>query len=201
MKITIYTATIVFLVCSLLGLASFRSLEKVPPKGSSYAAAISKSNRKGSLVESFYADALSEDKNLENLDKEVRLELQSYKILGAQDFLVEYQNYKQLIANYYAQANQVSLSIADSVLKENVLKMLEKSAIKFRNASLKQDNLVSIIHQNKQKISDLSVVLKLAKSLDAMEQYQKENLPVEEFFGAKTESQDLLITKLNQELN
>ena len=124
------------------------------------------------LIDQLYAGLIKDDIELKKLDAEIQ---QSFS--KSYDSRKELNNYDAKSKTYYADAHHNIEDIKDSVLKNKLLKMIEKSSGAYGLQQAKLQELSKEIDSNNASITDYYTFLKTIVTLPIIEKYQKENLP------------------------
>jgi hypothetical protein len=97
---------------------------------------------------------------------------------------------------YYQSAGYKAKNIGDSLLAQEMRKMIETSenAYAIKTQSLKV--LMERIEKNKTSIIDYSNMLKLVKTLPLIEKYQQDNLPGEKNYRQLIKEQEELLREI-----
>jgi hypothetical protein len=146
------------------------------------------SRKYGDLVEQLYQEMVDKTPELASLEKD-------YSAIPPQSMSLkeEYNKYNNKSENYYSTANAKTSAIADSVLREKVVSILEAHASQYalKNAELR--SMMKQIDNQNVSLNDHHQVLKIFTTLAMMEDYQDQNKldqgPFEKLMQAQ---QDLL---------
>ncbi|MFN8265082.1 MAG: hypothetical protein U0T11_03360 [Chitinophagaceae bacterium] len=141
------------------------------------------------LVEELYAELVSQNADLKQLEKTID-SLKSEQ----SELKLAFNTFDGKNKNYYETANNHIQKIKDSVLANKVKQLITNSLKKY-NASVKLNNeLLSTIENKTLTINDLHVVIKIMKTLPLIEQYQKESKPDPNLLKEFIKTQEKLIT-------
>lgn len=151
-----------------------------------------KSSYRGSLLEQLYAETLKKDSSLKSLEEQIQHEINS-PIEAIQNF----ETYNNYSGNYYSTALSYAESIKDSLLKNQLLIQLDKSEKEYKKSVQANTQTIEKINQNREKIRDLHMILKIVKTLSIIEEYQKINKPEASDFDKSLEKQLKFIQILN----
>jgi hypothetical protein len=134
---------------------------------------ISINKRRGeSLMNELYTDLVKKDPQLKKLEDQL-----AHFNEGISDSLAKFNSYNAKSNEYYGSANQSLADISDTVLRAEVASVLAGSKAKYMDKVSKFITLNAHIDSNKIKIADYYAVLKVAASLDVIEQYQDKQMP------------------------
>ena len=131
----------------------------------------------GDLVESLYnelAEKTTALKELENkIDKLSRSEGDSTEVFAKF-------NTKNNV--YYSATDRHIEQIKDTLLRDNVKKLIAGSLAKYNTSTSRYTALLNTIETKNIILSDLHSILKIIKTLPLIEKYQKDNLPTTKSF-------------------
>ena len=120
------------------------------------------------LVHSLYNELLEKTPELKQLENEidniVQNKIDSTKLFGS---------FNGKNQAYYQSANGHVEKIKDSVLKNKMKLVLENGLAKYNSSILAHTNLLKTIDTQQLSISDLHTVLKITRTMQLIEKYQK----------------------------
>ena len=105
----------------------------------------------------------------------------------------EYDNKSQM---YYQSAGYKAKNIGDSLLAQEMRKMIETSENEYKVKTQSLKVLMERIEKNKTSIIDYSNMLKLVKTLPLIEKYQQDNLPGEKNYRQLIKEQEELLREI-----
>jgi hypothetical protein len=126
----------------------------------------------GDLVENLYSELLDKDPRLKNLEDKIQ-ELSESK----DDSTRLFDEYNSKNQNYYSSANGHADQLSDSLLKEKIKMLISNSLANYNSSIAKHNALLMRIDSQNTTLSDLHIILKIAKTLPLIENYQEVNLP------------------------
>ncbi|WP_395973705.1 hypothetical protein [Chryseobacterium cucumeris] len=138
------------------------------------------------IFNGIYDEKIKNDKEIKKVDEKISLmQEDAHKMQGI---------YSSLISNsedYYLIAKNEAKSINDSVLRKEMIKLIEESSDKYYQKVQKIKDLKHKINRNKQSIYSLYAAFKIRKTLPEIEKYQKAH-------PLKTDSLNQFINKQNK---
>lgn len=132
---------------------------------------ISKRGRED-LIENLYADAVSKDSALKQLDESIN-EIRDGKI----DSLKKFDIYEEKNQDYFFSANYHVKEIKDSLLRKSLTALIAKNLEEYNNKVSSHRKLVKTINAKMVSLNDLELALKISRTFPLIKKYQKENLP------------------------
>ena len=127
--------------------------------------------RSGDLVESLYTELVEKTPELKKLGRAIDdLERK------VRDSSEVFDTYDAKNKSYYAAAKIHLSQIRDSVLRDRINILIEKSLTHYESSTQANKALIRAIGEKKSDLSDLHTVLKISRTLPLMEKFQKENL-------------------------
>lgn len=124
------------------------------------------------LVDNLYDELEEKNPALKSLATEARL-LEKLK----QDSTRHYLQFVSKNMAYYAAAIRQSGSIKDSILRKQVIAIMDSSRNDFNGQLEGHQSLVKYLDSAKTLLADHLIVLKLIKTMDLMEDYQQKQMP------------------------
>lgn len=140
------------------------------------------------LVSLLYKDLVEKSAELQGLENDI-------ENLNSNDSLDEYYKYDIKSKDYYLSSLNISEEINDSVLKNKVIALIEKSKINYSAKTKELNEIMSKIKDKNKSIDDYHNVLKIVLTLPIIEKYQLQNLPKEEKYIKVIKKQDSIIEK------
>ncbi|QBA21733.1 hypothetical protein EU348_11215 [Chryseobacterium indologenes] len=138
------------------------------------------------IFNGIYDEKIKNDKEIKKVDEKISLmQEDAHKMQGI---------YSSLISNsedYYLIAKNEAKSINDSVLRKEMIKLIEESSDKYYQKVQKIKDLKHKINRNKQSIYSLYAAFKIRKTLPEIEKYQNAH-------PLKTDSLNQFINKQNK---
>jgi len=99
--------------------------------------------------------------------------------------------------NYYSAANNKAGYITDSLLRNSIKEIIEKSKNQYANNSAGLNALLKQISQNGTSLHDHHEALKIVMTLPVIEKYQKENFPDADNYKELVKEQEKLIEQMD----
>lgn len=138
------------------------------------------------IFNGIYDEKIKNDKEIKKVDEKISLmQEDAHKMQGI---------YSSVISNsedYYLIAKNEAKSINDSVLRKEMIKLIEESSDEYYQKIQKIKDLKHKINRNKQSIYSLYAAFKIRKTIPEIEKYQKAH-------PLKTDSFNQFINKQNQ---
>ncbi|MBD8081546.1 hypothetical protein [Chryseobacterium caseinilyticum] len=144
---------------------------------------------KGNLVLNIYSEMLKNDKKLQNLEQQIENVYKNTDVV-----ISEYENIINKSDSYYNDAEQLTRSVTDSLVKKKIEKEIKFSSEKYDLKTKKIKDLIVQINKNTSVIQDQHTIIKIRKTLPEIEKYQNAH-------PLKTDSLENFINKQNQLLN
>ena len=148
------------------------------------------SNPRDPLIEKIYYKLIENDPQLKKLDENIN-ELNNENI----DYNRNLNSILQKPEDYYSDAKNRTKSLRDSLLKKEITKLIELSEKKFRNHTFSLNEKMKNTRLNYFTINDLYNVLKIKKTLPAIEEFQK-TIPDNQKIDSIIKEQEKLIKEL-----
>lgn len=149
---------------------------------------------KGSnLLDAIYYESIKNDEKLKQIDEKINLiEKQSRELISQKDEIINKSS------EYYSDADLEARSINDSILRKQILSLLENSSEKY-NLKLKSiKNAIVQIKANNNKMENFYSAFKIKRTLPEIEKFQKQNPISEDDLNKLIKQQELLIENVNQ---
>lgn len=124
------------------------------------------------LIDNLYAEILAKDLALKKVDDNIK-EIEN----GKSDSLKKFNSYDEKNQDYFVSANAHVKEINDSVLRKTLTALIAKNMEAYKVRTLQYKKLASSIDTKTSSLNDLSLALKISRTLPLIEKYQKENLP------------------------
>jgi len=126
----------------------------------------------GDLIEGLYSELLDKDKNLKNLENEIKALSESKG-----DTTESFDNFDNKNKSYYSSANSHIDQLSDSLLKEEMRTIIKNNLANYNLLVARHNQLLNIIETKSTTLNDLHIVLKITKTIPVIDKYQKDNLP------------------------
>ncbi len=139
---------------------------------SSSEAIFSKRSYPDDLVESLYSELTDKTPELKDLEEMIS-KLEDQK----SDSVESFKKFDQKNTSYYNSANQHLQQIKDSLIRKKIKSIIDSSLSAYNSKTRRYKNLISTLYLKEINLEDLHIVLKLVKTLQLIEKYQKENIP------------------------
>ncbi|WP_426327492.1 hypothetical protein [Pedobacter sp. R-06] len=124
------------------------------------------------LIDNLYAEIIAKDLVLKKVDDNIR-EIED----GKNDSLKKFNSYDEKNQDYFFSANAHVKEIQDSVLRKTLTALIAKNMEAYKVRTLQYKKLARSIDTKTSSLNDLSLALKISRTLPLIEKYQKENLP------------------------
>lgn len=147
---------------------------------------IKRMSKSQDILNGIYSELLKNDKELQKLDEKINSIQKDGKIIK--------NIYSDIVSNsddYYLLAKNSAKSIQDSILRKEILGLVENSSDKFNVKKNKLEELKKQVRLNNNRIFSFYQALKIRRTLPEIEKYQKAN-------PLKSDSLSLFINKQNQ---
>ncbi|HEY8915042.1 MAG TPA: hypothetical protein VIM87_01360 [Chitinophaga sp.] len=128
--------------------------------------------RGGDLVESLYDELICKNSDLKSLEDKLKA-LRT----GRHDSVKVFNRFNDKNEIYYNAADQHVEGIKDSVLRDKIKVLVAGSLKKYQGLTAGHNELLKAIETKNLTLADLYTVLKVVKTLQVMETYQRDNLP------------------------
>lgn len=147
------------------------------------------SSREPDLVHQIYNEIIKNDKALQVLDHKVN---DIYN--KTNEAVSEYESIINKSEAYYNDAESLAKSVADSISKKEIEKVIKISSEKYKLKTKQTKDIIEKINKNRETIRDTYIIFKIRKTLPEIEKYQNAH-------PLKTDSLENFIKKQNQLLN
>ncbi|MCS3528883.1 hypothetical protein [Chryseobacterium sp. JUb7] len=147
------------------------------------------SSREPDLVHQIYNEIIKNDKALQVLDHKVN---DIYN--KTNEAVSEYESIINKSDTYYNDAESLAKSVADSISKKEIEKVIKTSSEKYKLKTKQTKDIIEKINKNRETIRDTYIIFKIRKTLPEIEKYQNAH-------PLKTDSLENFIKKQNQLLN
>jgi hypothetical protein len=149
-----------------------------------------------SILEGIY-DKLEESRpDLKNLNDKMK-ELSNFN----ENFLDEHSTYEEKSSIYYNNADLLVNSIQDSILRTQMMDILNLSKSNYSKNHSNLDMQISNFNSQKLKIEDMYKSIKLINTLPLIEEYQRKNMEIhEKNYKEMIEKQSKIIKDLENSL-
>lgn len=129
-------------------------------------------SRGANLVDELYEELLQKDKNLQQIAQQLDQLKQE-----AVDSTQQYTAYNSRNTAYYSGAQYNLQQVADTLLRQRVLQLLQKSQGYYELRTKKHKQLLDSLRLAAATAADLQVILKVTQTLPLIEAYQDKMLP------------------------
>ncbi|MBP1224878.1 hypothetical protein [Flavobacterium sp. 1355] len=143
------------------------------------------------LSEELYQELVTQNAELKKLETEL-------ENFNTADTLNIYSHYNGKSEDYYSSATMHANSIKDSILKNKMIALLEKSNEKYNQKTTEVNELIKTINKNQRDIRDYHNALKIILTIPIIEKYQIENLPKKSPFEKLIDNQKILLDKIKK---
>lgn len=149
--------------------------------------------RGSNLLDAIYYESIKNDEKLKQIDEKINLiEKQSRELISQKDEIINKSN------EYYSDADLEAKSINDSILRRQILSLLQNSSEKY-NLKLKSiKNAIAQIKANNNKMENFYSAFKIKRTLPEIEKFQKQNPISEDDLNKLIKQQELLIENVKQ---
>ena len=147
------------------------------------------SSRNENMVYQIYSELMKNDKNLQILDEKItKTDEKTEKVTS------QYNDVIGKNETYYTDANALTRYINDTVLKQEINKVIKTSAEKYQLKTKRIKDLLEEVNKNRVKLHNQYVIFQIKKTLPEIEKYQSAH-------PLKTDSLENFINKQNQLMN
>jgi hypothetical protein len=147
------------------------------------------SSRNENMVYQIYSELMKNDKNLQILDEKItKTDEKTEKVTS------QYNDVIGKTETYYTDANALTRAINDTVLKQEINKVIKTSAEKYQLKTKRIKDLLEEVNKNRVKLHNQYVIFQIKKTLPEIEKYQSAH-------PLKTDSLENFINKQNQLMN
>lgn len=148
------------------------------------------------LVEKLYKEEVEKNAELQKLEKDLGCYPDSLR--KTTDVFNKY-NYKS--TDYYLTAQEKLNSVKDSLLRQRIIAIVEKSNKNYEAKNAGIVTLIKTIEKNNSSIQDQHTVLKVLITLPLIEKYQDSQRPDKKVFEKQTHEQETLLKKIESTTN
>lgn len=127
---------------------------------------------KKAIIDQLFIEAIENDIKLKTLYEEL-ITINAAKHNALEDFNA----YRTNTLNYFSEANRLSTSLNDEVLKKRAMEMLHLMQDSYTESISELKSKEDIIDEYEAEVNDRHTLLKLITSMQMMEDYQSRNLP------------------------
>ncbi len=124
------------------------------------------------LVEQLYREQVEKSKELQDIEKDIRVVINS-KV----DSLAALLSFDTKNKNYYLAAGTKIKSISDSALRSNITALLNASSVAYEKKSAESTSLIELLEKKIIPLEDYHILLKIKQTLPLLEKYQEKNQP------------------------
>jgi len=142
------------------------------------------------LLENLYDELEERSEELQQLEAEME---QLQKMTG--DSISLFNRYDNKSQVFYDAAIKHAATIQDSLLRKRMQNMIDSSMMSYKRLIASDTLLTQQIFKSQASLKDLYTILKIAKTLPIMEQYQKDYLPADSMWQSLLRRYDALLTK------
>jgi len=148
-------------------------------------------SRQSNAVDKFYEDIVDKSAELQTIETDYK-EIKTLK----EKLTNEFDDYNQVSKQYYKDAVQVSNSISDTMLRRKMNGLIAKSQLNYSAKISSHESAILKYNKNELVLADYHRVLKLVKTIPAIEMYQNTNKPALAPFESLSKSQLGLLEKI-----
>ena len=142
-------------------------------------------------VDFYYQEALEKSPELKELEKEIK-DINSRQF----DLEREFSAYHYKSKEYYNDASLEANRILDTTLKRKMYQLISTSSVNYNSSVSSILANLATFKENEHKISDYYTVLKLVKSMESIEKYQKTNKPYVKKYEDHIRDQNAAVEKI-----
>jgi hypothetical protein len=151
----------------------------------------SKQEGPGGLVEELFDELKDQTPALQQLEENID------RIKVMREVSIElFNKYDSKNNSYYGSAQIHFRSISDSLIRERVRAMINASLARYENMTTTNKDLLAILNKKDATVNDLYTVLKLTKSMEMIEKFQRQNLPSTKPLEKVNKEYDKVISQL-----
>ena len=144
------------------------------------------------LVEELYREKLKSTPVLQDIESSIRRLQESERAS-----LENYYEFKQKNEEYYSSAKRHISSLRDSSLKKQVEAIIEASLTGYNNKMKRLNDLVEILNNKNEPVSDRKTAMMVLVSLESMEKFQQNKLPATKAVESVINEYNTLIRKMD----
>jgi hypothetical protein len=148
-----------------------------------------KKSRNENMIDQIYYELIKDDNKLKALDDKINKSNQE-----ANAVISKYDKILQNSEAYYRDALSQSGSITDSLMKQDITKLITNSSDRYNLKIQNVKNLITLVNTNEEKMNNLYIIFKIKKTLPEIEKYQNAH-------PLKPDSLNNFINKQNKLLN
>ncbi|GAB4334663.1 MAG: hypothetical protein OHK0038_12000 [Flammeovirgaceae bacterium] len=188
---------ILFYIFLILGCADNKKIDNLPNEN-----LVERINSK-SFIRSSYTPNLVDEiyEKLEETRPDLKILNENLRELHKQNEtpLEEFRIYEKKSSMYYSNAEMISSTIQDSVLKKQMMDILQLSKLRYSQKHADLDALILSFNSQNAKIQDMYQSIKIINTLPLIEQYQMQNLENhQKNYKEMIEKQSIQIKKLEE---
>lgn len=147
------------------------------------------------LVEALFEEALKSDSTLRQLFEAIEAQHHAHA-----DTTERWQHYEQKNLQYYEDAKQHSERMSDTIARAEQLTLLRKSQERYEVDVRDARGLDSAYRHTRSSIADLQELVKVQRTLEMLERYQKEQRPHDATLRAEVERITALELRLRKQV-
>lgn len=132
-----------------------------------------KGTHRGSVVDKLYAEALENNKNLEQLDAKMN----DIYVNSLNTVENEYLNYKRTNNTYWTTIEDAVGNMSDSITKQSTMVLIEKMKRDYAQKLSSHENKMLQIRALQAKLKDQKILMKFLITQPMIEKYQDNELP------------------------
>jgi peptidoglycan hydrolase CwlO-like protein len=148
--------------------------------------------RSDDLVQALYEEVVSRSAELEDLEKQIEAIKKQWP-----DSSDAFKKFNEKNNSYYRSADKNIETIRDSVLRKRIRAMVTESRKHYADSITTWTNMDSLIVRRTAMVNDLHALLKIAKTLPLIEEFQKNNTPATKPGEEVIKNYDLLIARMD----
>lgn len=191
MKKILIASTLFLLIVSCSEKSENKPLENnvVDNVESSSSISLKSGRGNGNMVLDIYSELLKNDKKLQDLEQKIENVFKNTNVV-----ISEYENIINKSDIYYNDAEQLTRSITDSLVKKEIEREIKFSSERYDLKTKKIKDVIVQINKNTSIIQNQHTIFKIRKTLPEIEKYQNAH-------PLKTDSLENFINKQNQLLS
>lgn len=148
-----------------------------------------KKSRNEHMIDQIYYELIKDDNKLKALDDRINKTNQE-----ANAVISKYDKILENSESYYRDALYHTSSITDSLMKQDITKLITNSSDRYNLKIQNVKNLIALVNTNEEKMNNLYIIFKIKKTLPEIEKYQNAH-------SLKPDSLNTFINKQNKLLN
>ena len=145
-------------------------------------------SKDNNLTEELYQELVANNQELKNLETEIGE-------FNPQESKDKFYKYDRKLINYYQSAKNQADVITDSLTKNKIINLINKSNEKYVGKKAELNGLLKSIAEKENSINDYHNILKIVLTIPIIEKYQNENLPAKTQFENVFKNENKLIEK------